>query len=252
MNRFSLEGHVALVTGSTRGLGLPMALGLAEAGARVAMNYHNDEAMASRAFAQLENVAEKALLVRADVTDKGQIDAMVEQIASTLGPVDILIPNATCVQPQKPIEEYDWDWVQTMIDFFIKSPFLLTQACLPGMKEKGWGRLINIGSEVFNRGTPNFTAYVAAKGGQAGLTRSLASELAPFNITSNILAPGWIPVERHESDPQELKDGYRATIPMNRWGVPEDVVGAAVFLASDAASFITGQTICINGGLSLT
>ena len=119
------------------------------------------------------------------------------------------------------------------------------------MKQRRWGRIVNIGSEVFRRGVPNFSAYVAAKGAQEGWTRSMANELAPWNITVNIVAPGWIPVERHADDPQEHKDGYKKLIPLGRWGVPDDVAGAIVFLASDAASFITGQSLAINGGITV-
>jgi 3-oxoacyl-[acyl-carrier protein] reductase len=176
---------------------------------------------------------------------------MVSEVSAGLGPVDILVLNATPAQPQKPIEEYDWAFYQQMLDFFIKSPFLLTRACLPHMKSQRWGRIINIGSEVVARGVAPFTAYVAAKGGQNGFNRSLASELAPWGITVNMLAPGWIPVERHENDPKDVKEGYRRLIPMDRWGVPEDMAGATVFLASDASSFITGQNLHINGGMTV-
>ena len=176
---------------------------------------------------------------------------MCSEIAGELGPVDTVVVSATPDQPQKPIEEYHWDFYQSMLDFFVKSPYLLTRAVLPHMKERRFGRIINIGSEVFQRGVGNFSAYVAAKGAQNGWTRSMATELAPFGITVNMISPGWIPVERHENDPQELKDGYRALIPADRWGVPEDVGGAVVFLASDQASFITGQNICINGGMTV-
>ncbi len=251
MADFSLTGRVALVTGSTKGLGLSMAVSLARAGARVAINYFNDSDAASRAAALVEKEGQKVHVVRADVTEPDQVGDMISRIENALGPVDILVPNATCDQPQKTIEEYDWAEYQTMIDFFIKSPFLLTQACVSHMKKQRWGRIINIGTECFVRGTPQFTAYVAAKGGQAGFTRSLASELAPFGITVNIISPGWIPVERHEKDPQEMKDEYLSGIPMQRWGVPLDIAGAVVFLAGDAASFLTGQNLTINGGISV-
>src|SRR4029434_10434288 len=157
--------------------------------------------------------------------------------------------NATCDQPQKPIEEYDWAFFQRMIDFFIKSPFLLTRACLPHMKEQRWGRIINIGTEALQRGVPNFTAYVAAKGGQNGFHRSLATELAPHGVTVNMICPGWIPVERHAQDALADKDGYRRLVPVDRWGVPGDLDGAVVFLASEASSFITGQSLHVNGGM---
>ena len=251
MTSFSLEGRVALVTGSSRGLGRAMAFALGRAGAKVAFNYANSEETASKAFADFQAEGLEGCLVRADVTDEESVNRMCAEIAEEIGPVDILIPNATCDQPLKPIEEYDWDFYQSMIDFFVKSPFLLARACLPHMKQQSWGRIINITSEVFERGTAPFTAYVAAKGGQNGFSRSLASEMAPYGITVNMIAPGWIPVERHADDPQELKDGYLASIPMGRWGVPEDICGAVVYLSSDAASFVTGQNLVINGGISI-
>ncbi|MEZ5967288.1 MAG: 3-oxoacyl-ACP reductase family protein [Planctomycetota bacterium] len=248
---FSLSGRVALVTGSSKGLGKAMVMALGQAGAKVAINYAHGKEKAEDTFAEFKSKGYQGCLVRADVTDAADVDNMVAEIAHALGPVDIVVPNATCDQPQKPIESYDWPFYQSMLDFFVKSPFLLARACLPHMKSKRWGRIINIGSEVFRRGVPNFSAYVAAKGAQEGWTRSMANELAPWNITVNIVSPGWIPVERHEKDPQALKDGYRALIPMQRWGVPDDVAGAIVFLASDAASFVTGQSFAINGGMTV-
>jgi len=248
---FSLKNRVALVTGSSTGLGKAILAGLGKAGAKVALNYQNNTARAEAAFAEMEAAGIKGMLVRGDVTNENEVGAMTEQIASKLGPVDILVLNATPAQPQKPIEDYDWAFYQQMLDFFVKSPFLLTRACLPHMKAQKWGRIINVGSEVVARGVENFTAYVAAKGAQNGFHRSLASELAPWNITVNMLSPGWIPVERHEHDPEEQKEGYRRLIPMKRWGVPDDVAGAAVFLASEAASFITAQNLHVNGGMTV-
>ncbi len=250
-NGFDLTGRVALVTGSTTGLGKAMAIALGQAGAKVALNYANNQARAEKAFAEFKAAGCEGALFRGSVIDEAEVKRLVEEVAKTLGAIDILVFNATPDQPQKPIEQYDWAFYQSMLDFFIKSPFLLTRACLPHLKQQKWGRIINIGSEVVARGVPNFSAYVAAKGGQNGWTRSMSGELAPHGITVNMIAPGWIPVERHENDPQELKDGYRALIPADRWGVPQDVAGAVVFLASDAASFITGQNLHVNGGMTV-
>jgi 3-oxoacyl-[acyl-carrier protein] reductase len=248
---FSLAGRVALVTGSTTGLGKAMALALAQAGAKVAVNYCHNSERAKQSFSEFKAQGGAGMLVQADVTDSAQVERMVQEVTEGLGPMDILVLNATCDQPQKPIEEYDWAFYEAMLAFFIKSPFLLTRACLPHMKRQGWGRIINIGSEVVQRGVPNFTAYVAAKAGQNGFHRSLATEVAPFGVTVNMVSPGWIPVERHQHDPQEQKDGYFALIPAKRWGVPMDVAGAVVFLASEASSFITGQNLCVNGGMTV-
>ena len=244
----SLKGHVALVTGSSKGLGKQTALALGKAGAKVCINYANDRQKAEGAFAEFKDAGCEGILVRANATDAIQIQRMVQEIEEKLGTIDILVVNATPDQPQKPIEAYDWDGYQQMIDFFVKSPFLLTKTTVAGMKRKKWGRIINIGSEVYQLGQPNFSAYVAAKGGQTGWTRSMATELAPFGITVNIIQPGWIPVERHEKDPQEMKNAYFAAIPAGRWGVPQDVADAVVYFASEEAGFVSGQTLCVNGG----
>ena len=190
-------------------------------------------------------------ITSASVIDEAEVARLNAEIAAKLGAVDILVLNATPAQPLKPIEQYDWEFYQSMLDFFVKSPYLLARATLPHMKQQKWGRIINITSEVFNRGVAPFSAYVAAKGAQVGWSRSMANELAPFNITVNMIAPGWIPVERHENDPEHEKEAYRRLIPMGRWGVPSDCGGACVFLASDAAGFITGQDIHVNGGMTV-
>ena len=176
---------------------------------------------------------------------------MCAQIAAELGPIDIVIPNATPAQPLKPIEQYDWEFYQSMYDFFVKSPYLITREVLPHMKQQKWGRIINITSEVFSRGVAPFSAYVAAKGGQIGWSRSMANELAPWNITVNMIAPGWIPVERHANDPEHEKEAYRRLIPMGRWGIPQDLAGTVVYLASEASNFVTGQDIHVNGGMTV-
>ena len=247
----SLSGHVALVTGSTTGLGKEIALTLGRAGAKIGVNYFRNEKRAEQASQEFENEGIESVLVRSDVTTPEGANELCSTVASKLGEIDILVVNATPDQPQMPIEEYTWKHYEDMLDFFIKSPYLLTRAVLPKMKEKKWGRIINLGSEVFNNGVGDFSAYVSAKGGQTGFTRSMATELTPHGITVNMVAPGWIPTERHENDPQEAKDGYFATIPMGRWGVPADVAHAVLYFASEQAGFVTGQYLCVNGGRSV-
>ena len=187
---FSLLNKVALVTGSSRGLGRGIALALGKAGAKVCLNYLNNSEAAEETLTKLREEGIHAAMFRADASDKEQVESMIEAIEEKFGSLDILVPNATPDQPQKPIEEYDADFYRQMYDFFVVSPFHLAKAVLPGMKKRKSGRIINITSEVFHCSVPEFSAYVAAKGGQIGWSRSMASELAPFGITVNTVAPG--------------------------------------------------------------
>jgi 3-oxoacyl-[acyl-carrier protein] reductase len=245
---FRLDGRVALVTGSTRGLGKQMALGLAAAGARVAMNYAHDLETAEAAFLELQGISSDCCLVAGDVTEEASVNRMCRDVSSALGPVDVLVVNATCSQPELPFEEYDWEFFQSMLDYFVKSPVLLMKACLPHMKQQGWGRIIHVTSEVLALASAPFSAYVAAKGGQTGLALSTARELAGSGITVNMIAPGWIPVERHSGCSPEAVMNYARNVPAGRMGTPHDVAPAVVYLASEEASFLTGQTLTINGG----
>jgi 3-oxoacyl-[acyl-carrier protein] reductase len=235
---FSLAGRTALVTGSTAGLGKAMAFALGGAGARVAFNYNRNEARAAEVMKEYAAAGGIGGMFRGDVSSEEDVPRLVREVEAALGPVDILVINATPDQPHRAVEEYEWAFYQEMLDFFVKSPVLLTKAVLPGMKRRGHGRIISIGSE-------------AAKGGQNGFHRSLATEVARWGVTVNMISPGWIPVERHAGDPQEEKDRYLAGIPAGRWGVPEDLAGAVVFLASESASFVTGQNLHINGGMTV-
>jgi 3-oxoacyl-[acyl-carrier protein] reductase len=247
---FSLEGRTAIVTGNSTGLGKAIGLVLGRAGAKVPVNYFNQRERAERTLAEYREAGIETILVQSDVSTTAGVDQLFNETEARLGRVDIVVPNATPAQPLKAIEEYDWAFYQQMLDFFVKGPYLLARRCLPYMKEQRWGRIINITSEVFHRSVSPFSAYVAAKGGQIGWSRSMSRELAPFNITVNTVAPGWIPVERHENDPQKDKDEYFALIPMGRWGRPEDVGHAVLYYASEEASFVTGQTLCVNGGMT--
>lgn len=246
----TLKNHVALITGSTTGLGFGIAKVLGLAGSKIIMNYYNDQERANRAHSDLEAMGCEVTLVRGNAIDEKSVNEIVKEGEEKFGPIDILVPNATPDQPLRPIEEYDWDFYQQMLDFFVKSPYLLTRATIENMKKSKWGRIINISSEVYQLSVSPFSAYVSAKGGQIGWTRSMSKELAPYGITVNTVNPGWIPTERHDNDPQEDKDNYLEQIPAGRWGTPEDVGEAVAYFASEEASFITGQTLCVNGGNS--
>ena len=246
----TLKNHVALITGSTTGLGFGIAKVLGLAGSKIIMNYYNDQERANRAYSDLEAMGCEVTLVRGNAIDEKSVNEIVKEGEEKFGPIDILVPNATPDQPLRPIEEYDWDFYQQMLNFFVKSPYLLTRATIENMKKSKWGRIINISSEVYQLSVSPFSAYVSAKGGQIGWTRSMSKELAPYGISVNTVNPGWIPTERHDNDPQEDKDNYLEQIPAGRWGTPEDVGEAVAYFASEEASFITGQTLCVNGGNS--
>lgn len=247
-----LDGKVALVTGSSMGLGLAIAMELGRRGASVALNYAHRTDRAEQALAEYLATGATGAIYMADVTDAESVNQLVEKVGSELGPIDILVPNATLDQPIKPIENYTWEDYESMIRFFIKSPFLLAQAVLPNMKSNDWGRIVNIGSEVVEGGVPNFSAYVAAKGGQKAWSHGMSRELAPFGITVNLVSPGWIPTDRHQDATKADLESYLAATPVPRWGRPEDVAHAVADFCSPNASFITGQTLCVNGGRNIT
>jgi 3-oxoacyl-[acyl-carrier protein] reductase len=246
-----LSGKTALVTGASRGLGEATALKLAACGARTAVNYFGSPQRAAGVVEKIRKAGGAAAAFQADVRDEAQVAALVKEVHAAFGSIDILVLNATGPQPFIKLEDLTWRDCLDMLEFFVKSPLLLAKAVIGSMKERRYGRIIHIGSEVFERGVPEFSNYVSAKGAQLGLTRSWALELAPWGITVNLVAPGWIPTERHAGDPQEMKDAYAAAVPMRRMGKPEEVAEAAAYLASDGAGFVTGQKISVNGGNTL-
>jgi 3-oxoacyl-[acyl-carrier protein] reductase len=247
----NLTGKVALVTGASRGLGSGIARQLAACGAAVAVNYFGSPQRAQQVVEQIRRDGGKADVFQADVRHEEQVTNLVEQVQKHFGPIGILVINATGPQPFVRLEDLTWRDCLDQLEFFVKSPLLLVKAVINSMKAHRYGRIINIGSEVFERGLAEFSHYVSAKGAQLGLTRSWAMELAAWQITVNLIAPGWIPTERHANDPQAAKDAYAAAVPMKHMGEAMDVAEAVAFLASDGAKFITGQKLAVNGGNTL-
>jgi 3-oxoacyl-[acyl-carrier protein] reductase len=245
------SSRTGLITGASRGLGAAIALELGTVGANVAINYLNSGNAAEQLCQRIRQAGGHAHAFKADVRSETEVVRLVDEVGEVFGGIDVLVVNATGPQPFLSIEEQTWAAYVDQLEFFVKSPLLLLQQVLPGMKERGFGRIINIGSEVFELGNPRFANYVSAKGAQLGLTRSWARELAPTGITVNLVAPGWIPTERHADATQDELDTYAANVPMKRRGSPEDVAKIVAFLASDAAGFITGQRFSVNGGNTL-
>jgi 3-oxoacyl-[acyl-carrier protein] reductase len=245
----SLAGRVALVTGGSRGIGRGIVLALVRRGAAVAFSYREREAPARELEAGIAALGGRAVALQCDVAVEEQVQGMAAEAAKALGPIDILVNNAgvTADGFLMMMDRAKWDRV---LRVNLDGAYFCIRATVRAMLMRGWGRIINITSEVFHRAVAPFSAYVAAKGGQIGWSRSMARELAPFGITVNMVAPGWIPVERHEKDPQAEKDAYKALIPAGRWGVPKDVADAVLYLASEESSFVTGQTLCVNGGMT--
>jgi 3-oxoacyl-[acyl-carrier protein] reductase len=239
---------VALVTGASRGLGAAIARGLAADGWAVAINDRSQDERAQRVVHDIRAAGGVAEAFDADITDEAAVTGLVTEVTDRLGPVEVLVVNATGPQPAVSIEDLSWQAHLDQLLFFVKSPTLLLRAVLPGMKDRHRGRVIQIGSDMFERALPGMSAYVAAKGAQLGLTRSWARELGPFGITVNYVAPGWIPVERHADSPAEDLRDYLAEVPLGQIGRPEDVAATVSFLASDAARFLTGERITVNGG----
>jgi 3-oxoacyl-[acyl-carrier protein] reductase len=197
----SVQQRVALVTGSSRGLGSAIARRLAQDGLAVAVNGVRGDVQALAVVDAIQRAGGVAVAVTADVTDELQVVELVAAVADRLGLVDVLVLNATGPQPEAPLPEVGWEDHLAQLEFFVKSPVLLGRAVLPGMKAQRWGRIIQIDSEVVDRIPADRSAYVTAKSAQIGLTRTWARELAPLGITVNTVAPGFVPVERHAEVP---------------------------------------------------
>jgi 3-oxoacyl-[acyl-carrier protein] reductase len=245
------ESRVALVTGSSRGLGRVIALRLAREGLAVALNGLHDETQMNELVDSIERLGGVAAAFAADVTDENQVIELVGAVGERLGGVDVLIVNATGPQPEAALREVSWDDHAAQIDFFVKSPVLLGRAVLPSMIARNWGRIVQIDSEVVDRIPAGRSAYVTAKSAQIGLTRVWARELAAFGITVNAVAPGFVPVERHADVPAEIRSAYLSSVPAGRMGTPDDVAHAVSFFVSEQAGFVTGQRLVVDGGRGL-
>ena len=255
LKQFSLEGKVALVTGAAYGIGFAIAEAYANAGARIAFNCRS-QAHLDKA---LEDYRAKGIDAKGyicDVTDEAQVQKMVADIEKELGVIDILVNNAGIIK-RIPMTEMSVEEFRQVVDIDLNAPFICAKAVIPGMIKKGHGKIINVCSMMSELGRETVSAYAAAKGGLKMLTKNIASEFGEYNIQCNGIGPGYIATPQTAPLREVQPDGSRhpfdkfiiSKTPAARWGNPEDLMGPAIFLASDAANFVNGHILYVDGGI---
>lgn len=252
-----LEGKIALVTGSSQGIGASIALALAGAGADVCVNYYRSEVAGHEVADSIRALGRRAIAVGADVRDAAQVSAMVDRCVEELGGLDVIVNNALhdyrfdpAANPR--FEQMEWGQFQDQIDGTVAGAAHVIQAALPTLRERGGGSVINILTNLITNPVVQYHAYTTAKSAMIGFSRNLAAELGPDQIRVNMLAGGLIMTTRaSEPTGEDVQEIVRASTPLRRLGEPEDVSGVVVALASDLTRFVTGQFIAVDGGLTM-
>lgn len=245
-----VDGKVALITGGSRGIGRAVAIKLAGAGAKVVINYAGNLAAAQEVEQTIKAAGGEAVIIQSDVADAGNVERMINQIIDTYGRIDILVNNAGITRDGLLIrmKEEDWDAV---INTNLTGVFHCTKAVARLMTKQRSGKIINISSVVGVTGNVGQANYAAAKAGVIGFTKAMAKELASRGITVNAVAPGFIATDMTAVLPEQIKTELITRIPLGKLGSPEDISAAVLFLASEAANYITGQTLNVNGGMAM-
>ncbi len=249
-NGTGLQGKVALVTGASRGIGLAIAKRLGSAGARIVVMDMVFREGPEAVIEALKEVGAEAITHEANVTDSGQVEALFKSVEEEWGGVDILVNNAGITRDALLMRMTDEQW-DAVLNVNLKGAFLCARAAIRGMMRKRWGRIVSLSSVVALGGNPGQVNYAASKAGLIGMTRTLSKEVASRNITVNAVAPGFIATDMVDALSDEMKAKVMERIPMDRFGTAEDVAGVVAFLASEEASYVTGQVVGIDGGLSL-
>ncbi len=252
---FSLEGKIALVTGASYGIGYAIAKGMAQAGAKIVFNDINEELVKKGLDAyKADGIDAKGYVC--DVTDENAVNEFIAKIEKEVGVIDILVNNAGIIK-RIPMCEMSAEDFRKVVDVDLNAPFIVSKAVIPSMIKKGHGKIINICSMMSELGRETVSAYAAAKGGLKMLTRNICSEYGEYNIQCNGIGPGYIATPQTAPLREKQPDGSRhpfdsfiiAKTPAARWGTPEDLVGPAVFLASDASNFVNGHVLYVDGGI---
>ncbi len=247
---FELEGRVAIVTGGSRGIGAACARVLAKAGANVAITYVQRQDRAQSVVEEIRSLGRESIAVRAEAGSEDDMNRVVDETLGAFGTVDILVNNAVRLFPIKPILETAWDEVQSSIDGTIKGPFLLAKRVVPIMKDKKWGRIVNINTGIVVRPLAGYATYVIAKMGQLGLTRILALETGSYGVTVNTILPGLIWTEIHDAlpahTPERLQSSFEKQF-IGRKGTAEDIAYGVLYFCSEQASFVSNVVMPIDG-----
>ncbi len=250
LDSYRLDGKIALVTGASYGIGFAIASGLAQAGAKIVFNDINSE-LVEKGLAAYKEAGIDANGYVCDVTDEAQVTELIAKIENEVGVVDILVNNAGIIK-RIPMCEMTADEFRKVIDVDLNAPFIMAKAVIPSMIKKGHGKIINICSMMSELGRETVSAYAAAKGGLKMLTKNIASEYGEFNIQCNGIGPGYIATPQTaplREDGHPFNSFIIAKTPAARWGTPEDLMGPAVFLASDASNFVNGHVLYVDGGI---